>query len=105
MAEKLIRDNIPDIAEAAGQSIGVRIADTSELNSLFRAKILEEAAEVCDAVTGEQLLEELGDLIETAYGLARVYGFEPSDIHKVRRAKLCRRGGFLAGYVLRKEDT
>ena len=105
MREKLIRDNIPDIAREAGQDIDVRIADTSELDSLFRAKVLEEALEVHAATSGTQLLEELGDLIEVAYGLARIHGFEPSEIHTVRREKLCSRGGFLAGYVLRTEEN
>lgn len=103
MPSKLIRDRIPVIAEAAGQTLDIRQIRPHEWDGLLRDKIGEEAAEVQAASKGE-LLDELADLVEVAVVLARHHGWSEFDVLQARVRKGRARGGFSCGYVLTTEE-
>jgi predicted house-cleaning noncanonical NTP pyrophosphatase (MazG superfamily)/predicted transcriptional regulator len=94
--EKLVRDRIPDIIEASGRRPEARVADGDEYAVLLRAKLHEET----DEYLNEPGPEELADLLEVVYALARTHGLDPAELEKVRAAKAAERGGFERRLVL-----
>lgn len=103
MTTKLIRDLIPHIAANRGQQLTVHVAEPSELAGLLKAKLLEEAEEAVTAEPG-QLLEELADVLEVVYTLARVSGHSLEQLDQVRADKVIRRGAFTRGLVLTTDE-
>jgi predicted house-cleaning noncanonical NTP pyrophosphatase (MazG superfamily) len=99
---KLIRDLIPHIAASRGQRLDIRIADTAELPTLLRSKIVEEAGEVA-AATPDELLEELADALEAVHALTLASGHTLDQLHQARADKAAQRGGFTRGLVLQQE--
>ena len=93
---KLVRDKIPQIIEADGKKCEIRIAGKEEHLQLLEAKLLEEAAEFNEA----RNLEELADLMEVVFGMAKALGFSEEELLKKREAKREHRGGFTEGIVL-----
>lgn len=96
-AEKLVRDRIPEIIEAAGGVPAVRVADEPEYRALLRSKLYEEVGEY--AATGDPA--ELADVLEAVLALARVHGLDPLELDRMRAAKADARGGFGGRRVLR----
>lgn len=100
MKEKLIRDKITDfVFEQRGELLTTRIADSKELVGFLRHKILEEAEEVFNANTKEELAEEMADLLEVMKSLAEQEGIT-DEIFSKRESKLLEKGGFDKGIVL-----
>jgi len=94
--EKLVRDRVPELIEASGRRPEFRVAGGEEYTVLLRAKLHEET----DEYLGEPDPEELADLLEVVYALARTHGLDPADLEKVRAAKAAERGGFEQRLVL-----
>lgn len=92
--EKLIRDNLPDIMRKKGIGIHERFMDEEEFLVKLKDKLLEEAAEVKNAQNLEELIEELGDMLEVIYTLAQLNGISIDEIEKARMAKRHTKGGF-----------
>ena len=95
--EKLVRDNIPDIIRADGQEPSIRIAKKTEFDSLIRAKIVEEAHELLESGT----IEEIADILEAIDALLSHRNVDRESVVKLQTAKRFQRGGFSKGYVLR----
>lgn len=103
MYDKLIRDLIPDLARAEGRELQVRVARDLELDRLFSRKLIEEAAEVGDALAaGDRtaLVDELADLHTVLQAVAQRHGIAYEDVLQAAQRKRDRRGGFDAGLVL-----
>ena len=62
--EKLWRDKAVDLLEAMGSRVHWVKLEGEGFKEQLRVKLLEEAAEVCDAKNKEELLEELADLLD-----------------------------------------
>ena len=77
------------------------------------AKLVEETAELAEAVTDEHRLEEAGDMLFAAANLVRAYGIAPEDALRYANAKFERRframealaGGSLAGRDLEAQEA
>ena len=92
---KLIRDNVPEIMKAKGETPKTHIADEEEYKRLLIAKLIEEAHEY----RLKPSAEELGDVLEVVHALAEQYGgFERVD--EVRKKKTAERGNFSKRIVL-----
>lgn len=100
MNEKLVRDRIADIAlQERGEVLNTRMATPEEILFLLKHKIVEEAKEVFETNTKEELAEELGDLLEVIRSIAQRQGIVDELFNK-REAKFLERGGFEKGIVL-----
>ena len=99
--EKLVRDNIPDIIRADGQKPNIRIAKKTELDSLIRAKIVEEAYELLESGA----IEEIADILEAIDALLSNRNIDRASVVKMQTAKRIQRGGFSKGYVLRTDTS
>ncbi|MBQ7011226.1 MAG: nucleoside triphosphate pyrophosphohydrolase [Clostridia bacterium] len=87
---KLVRDKIPDIIKAKGETPVTRILDDSEYRLRLEAKLTEEVAEYLES----KELEELADILEVLYALAEAAGHSKEDLHNAQKAKNGSRGGF-----------
>lgn len=100
MNEKLIRDRIFEfVLKERGEVLTIRIANPDEMIFLLKQKIVEEAKEVFEANSKEELAEELADLLEVIKSIAEKENIV-HDLFVKREAKFLERGGFDNGVVL-----
>ncbi len=98
---KLVRDRIPDIIEADGETpITERVVDDAYHEAL-REKLDEEVAEYQE--TGD--VEELADVLEVVYALGEQQGVDRSALEEKREQKRAERGGFDRGIVLKRVEA
>jgi predicted house-cleaning noncanonical NTP pyrophosphatase (MazG superfamily) len=88
---KLVRDKIPQIIRSKGQEPIIYTADTEEYCIRLRDKLREEVEEY---LASDNDREELADILEVLYALARQAGTDQHELEKLRAAKAEKRGGF-----------
>lgn len=91
---KLVRDNIKDIIEKNGEITYTKVLDDEEYKKELNKKLLEEASEVINSKTKEELIEELADLSEVILAIAKSNDIIYEDIEKTREKKKEEKGGF-----------
>ncbi|MHA1772132.1 MAG: nucleoside triphosphate pyrophosphohydrolase [Candidatus Thorarchaeota archaeon] len=94
--EKLVRDKIPDIIRANGAEPIVRVAQSVEVDSLLREKLVEEAIEFRSSGS----IEEVADVLEVVYAILEQRGISHNEIEQIRQQKRALRGGFERFFVL-----
>ena len=87
---KLVRDKIPEIIEASGNSFKTRILSEEEYIKMLDDKLNEECAEY----QADKNIEELADMLEVIYAIAKTKGASIEKLEKVRLEKSEKRGGF-----------
>lgn len=98
---KLVRDKIPAIIEANGETAYYRLLDDDEeyLRSLF-TKDVEEGHELAK----DRNLDELADKLAVLYAIAKVLGYTPGQIEQARLEKEAAKGGFEGRVFLEKTE-
>jgi len=91
---KLVRDNIKDIIEKNGEIIYTKVLDDKEYKNELNKKLLEEASEVINSKTKDELIEELAGLSEVILAIAKANDIIYEDIEKTREKKKEEKGGF-----------
>lgn len=87
---KLVRDKIIDIIKANGEIPKYyKLSDEEFLNELHK-KLLEEANEFIE----EDSPEELADLLEVVYAIAKHKNIDMKQVEDIRLKKREKRGGF-----------
>lgn len=100
---KLVRDKIPQVIESDGKKYDIKIASKEKHLDLLEKKLHEEVAEFIEAKdTKGKNLEELADVMEVLFGLAKNLGYTEEDLMKKRDEKKEERGGFDQGIVLER---
>jgi len=93
--DKLIRDKLYKKMVDAGIDVQLKeVSDEQVLLNYFKAKILEEASEVVDAESKDELIEELADCLEVIHGFSKNLNIKFDDIEKIRQKKYDEKGGF-----------
>ena len=87
---KLVRDKIPEIIQASGKTCKTEILSDEEYLRMLDKKLDEELAEYHQ----EQNVEELVDLLEVLYAIAKARGCSIEELEHVRVEKQKVRGGF-----------
>ena len=87
---KLIRDKIPEIIEAAGKHCIVEVMSEADYIDALDCKLEEELAEY----QADKSLEELADLLEVMYAVVVARGYSIEELERVRKQKAEKRGGF-----------
>ncbi len=95
---KLVRDRIPEIIEASGNSCITETLSDEEYLRMIDAKLDEELAEYHK----DQNIEELADLMEVIYAAVIARGYTLEDLEQIRAEKVTKRGAF-AKKILLKE--
>jgi predicted house-cleaning noncanonical NTP pyrophosphatase (MazG superfamily) len=92
--EKLVRDGIPNLIASQGKDFTTRILEPKEYITELRKKLKEESEEYFRAVSKEEALEELADMLEVIQALAETHGSNSVELEELRAEKAERRGGF-----------
>lgn len=91
---KLVRDHIPQVIEAAGKTFTMRTLSDEEYRQELRKKAFEELEEYVQAKDDTAAIEELADLLEIIHALAECHGATIEQVEAVREEKAEKRGGF-----------
>ena len=89
---KLVRDNIPDIIAAKGETPVTGILGDAEYKKALEDKLCEEYQEVMES-SGDERCEELADVVEVVRALAKLENRSLEDIINLADRKE-KRGGF-----------
>lgn len=95
---KLVRDRIPEIIEASGNTCITEILSDEDYLRMLDAKLDEELAEY----HADQNIEELADLIEVIRACAVARGYTIEELERVRAEKAAKRGGFEKKILLKE---
>lgn len=87
---KLVRDRIPEIIAAQGQTCSTRTLTDEEYLEALSRKLDEELAEY--HASGD--LEELADLLEVIHAIAAAKGQDVRRLHEIMEKKAAERGRF-----------
>jgi predicted house-cleaning noncanonical NTP pyrophosphatase (MazG superfamily) len=90
---KLVRDRIPEIIQAAGKQCAIETMDEAEFHQALRAKLVEEAQEaaVADPI---ELVTEFADLCEVMDTLMAAYDIDRQAVLVEQKRRQVERGGF-----------
>lgn len=91
---KLWRDKAVDRLQQAGSIIHWERLNDHEFSRQLKEKLIEEAQEVSQVRTVEQLCEELADVLEVMTALCSTHGLALKDVMATREKKYAERGGF-----------
>jgi predicted house-cleaning noncanonical NTP pyrophosphatase (MazG superfamily) len=95
---KLIRDKIPQIITASDKKFDTHIASEKEYTESLETKLKEEVNEYLS----DKNLEELADVMEVIFALAKNLGYSEDDLINKRNEKSDARGGFDKKIILEK---
>jgi predicted house-cleaning noncanonical NTP pyrophosphatase (MazG superfamily) len=95
---KLVRDLIPEIIAESGRVAVCRTLDEEEYLRELQLKLKEEVQEYLEA----ENIEELADVLEVLFALAKVNGASEEQVLDARRKKAEERGGFEKRIFLEK---
>jgi predicted house-cleaning noncanonical NTP pyrophosphatase (MazG superfamily) len=103
MSEKLIRDGIlAYVLKERGELLKTRQASAEEQIQLLKAKLVEEANEVLNSTSHQNLIEEIADVLEVLKSLTEKIN-AVDEVFEVRASKALEKGGFDNGVVLIKD--
>jgi predicted house-cleaning noncanonical NTP pyrophosphatase (MazG superfamily) len=88
--KKLIRDKVPDIIRAKGETPIIRTMDNEEYLKELVIKLSEEVEEF----KAEYDLKELADVQEVVLALTRAIGASPEELEAARAEKATKNGAF-----------
>ena len=94
---KLIRDKLPTIGASLGFRHQIQPLQGQDHIDHLKLKLLEEAEEVQEATSKEDLTEEMADVFEVLHALAKANHISLEDIEQKRMEKADLRGGFDGG--------
>ena len=91
---KLVRDNIPTIIEKDHKQCITRILDKEEYILELKKKLMEEAKEVHDATTVNDICKELADVLEVIEAITNAYGLSIDTVVQTKQKKALTNGKF-----------
>lgn len=97
---KLVRDRIPEIIEKEGGKPVTRTLELEEYSRYLEKKLDEEVAEYHES----KELEELADVLEVVYALAKLRGYSVKELEAAYQKKHEARGGFEDRVFLIRRD-
>lgn len=87
---KLVRDKIPDLIIARGAVPSYFVLD----DGTYKQELLKKLQEEVQEFYASELPEELADILEVVYAIAKSEGLSEDDLNKIRLDKREERGGF-----------
>src|SRR4030042_6405133 len=92
--KKLIRDRIPEIITEKGKKSKTSELSNEKFITYLKRKVVEEARELMEAKTKEEIADEIADILELIDYIEREYGLMREEILKLKEKKKKERGGF-----------
>jgi len=87
---KVIRDKIPEIIQKDGHSCKVKTLSDEQFLVEIEKKLSEEVTEY----QNDKNPEELADILEVIYRIAKLKGISKEELEQIRIKKVEDRGGF-----------
>lgn len=87
---KLVRDKIPEIIKKDDKTVITEILSNSEYIKLLDEKLNEECAEY----QRSKEIEELADILEVIYAIAKSKDVSVQELERIRKDKVDKHGGF-----------
>lgn len=97
---KLVRDKIPQIIRAQGETPHIRVLEGPEFHDALERKLQEEAAEYLES----RELTELADILEVVCALCQADGQSLEELTAAYQRKNQERGGFAERIFLLSKD-
>jgi predicted house-cleaning noncanonical NTP pyrophosphatase (MazG superfamily) len=94
--DKLVRDDIPAVIEADGETPVTHVVEGEEYERRLFAKLDEETAELRE----DPSADELADVLEVVDALRAHLGVDEDELRRIRAEKAAERGRFEEGVVL-----
>ena len=91
---KLIRDKIPEIIKKNGAIPKISELNDEKFRIALKEKLLEEAQELAEAKTGDEILNELSDVMQLIESIALNNNLSVSEVEKQKEKKKQECGGF-----------
>ncbi len=91
---KLVRDHIPDIIRWHGDTCNTETMTEIEFTQALRQKLVEEAQEVVQAGTQQEMITELADLYEVLDTLMQYSNISLDTVKSAQELRRSERGGF-----------
>ena len=91
---KLIRDKIPAKIKDKGSDLETRVLSDEEFEKELMNKVLEEASELTEAFSREELVSELGDVIDVLDEIKALKNISDEELSAAREESNARKGGF-----------
>lgn len=91
---KLIRDKIPERISEAGAECETRVLDDAEYASALLAKAEEESSAFTAVKNRDELIRELGDLLDVLDEIRQYHSITEEELKVVRDKEFARKGGF-----------
>lgn len=97
---KLVRDSIPSQIKKSGERVKLAKISKHESRTALIVKLFEEAMELRDAKSPEEVKYELADIVEVVRSLCQSTGTPWGEVLEAADAKRAKRGSFTEGVVL-----
>ena len=97
---KLVRDYIPDQIVKNNLSAIYSFTDEKNLKLYLERKLVEEVTEYLESNSPE----ELADILEVVFALAKTKGVSEKQLMKIRKNKRKKNGSFKNGIILKQID-
>ena len=97
---KLVRDRIPEIIENSGKTAHTHLLSDEEYIAELDRKLGEEYAEY----QADKNIEELADMLEVIYAIAKARGTSVEELERVRKEKAEKNGAFEKKIFLEEVD-
>ena len=91
---KLVRDNIPTDIRARGIGVVERRLNNPEFAHRLKERLVEEAIDVQNSLSAEEMLEELCDVFEIMQALCKACKLPLSQVKKAAQEKSLQKGSF-----------
>jgi predicted house-cleaning noncanonical NTP pyrophosphatase (MazG superfamily) len=91
---KLIRDKIPEIIAKNGAIPKVSVLDDERFKVALREKLVEEAKELLETKTDEEILKELSDVFQLLELIALNNNTTIAEVERQKEKRKIERGGF-----------
>lgn len=95
--ETLVRDKMPKRLGKLGVYVEGHSLHPKDLVDHLKLKLQDEVEEVINATTPKEVKEEIADVLEVLYAIAKHYNLQIDHLEKKRLQKQGERGGFSKG--------
>jgi len=103
---KLVRDRIPKRIKESNGDYEVKILSEPDFRKEILKKVEEEASGLSKATAKEEIIAEMGDLLDVLEEVRKSFRVTSNELKKSRAREMERKGGFKKRiYLVWAEDT